>query len=88
VLVVCNRDYAEKANKRQGGVGRESEFIITQLSSKPLQTKFIPVVMETDENEEAFLPKFFTSRMYINLTKENGYTELLAAIRASDNEEK
>jgi hypothetical protein len=87
VLVICNQDYAEKANVRKGGVGRESEIIVSQISSQPLQTKFIPVVMETDENGEAFLPTFLMSRVYIDLTRDDGYNKLLAAIRASDNED-
>jgi hypothetical protein len=81
VLVICNRDYVEKANARRGGVGYEAEIIISQISS-PLQTKYIPVVMETDENGKAFLPTSLASKAYIDLTKESGYNELLTAISA------
>jgi hypothetical protein len=84
VLVVCNRDYADKANNRIGGVGYESEIIVTQISSQPSQTKHIPVVMETDENGKAYLPTSLMSRMYIDLTKESGYDELLSAIQSDD----
>jgi hypothetical protein len=87
VLVVCNREYAEKANSRQGGVGRESEIIISQISSQPLQTKFIPIAMETDAGGKAFLPTAFKSRLYIDLTKESGYEELLSAIQSNDGEQ-
>lgn len=81
VLVICNRDYAEKANQRRGGVGYEAEIIVSQIGSQPLQTKFIPVVMETDENGRAYLPISFAARTYIDLTRESGYGELLTAIR-------
>jgi hypothetical protein len=81
VLVICNRDYAKKANERKGGVGSESELIISQLISQPLQTRIIPVVFETDEKGKAFLPNFFLSRYYIDLTRDNGYNDLLSAIQ-------
>ena len=86
VLVVCNHDYATKANRREGGVGHETEIIISQISSQPLQTKYIPVVMESDEKGKPFLPNYFASRIYIDLTKETGYGELLTAIRNRDGE--
>jgi len=85
VLVICNRDYAKKADERKDGVGHESEIIISQISSKPMQTKYIPVVMETDKNDKACLPRFLASRKYIDLTKESGYDELVNAIRTNDN---
>lgn len=83
VLVICNKDYAKKANERRGGVGYESEIILSQLISQPLQKKIIPVVIETSETGEAFLPKFFRERLYIDLTQENGYNDLLSSIRGA-----
>lgn len=80
VLIICNRDYAEKANVRRGGVGYEAEIILSQLLSKPMQRRVIPVVIETDENGSAYLPTSLKSRLYIDLTKESGYSELLEAI--------
>ncbi|MCL2293626.1 MAG: toll/interleukin-1 receptor domain-containing protein [Spirochaetes bacterium] len=88
ILVICNRDYAKKADAREGGVGYESEIIISQIASEPLQVKFIPVVMETGKNGKPFLPVFLKSRLYIDLTKENGYVDLLSAIQSGDNEGK
>ncbi len=44
VLVLCDRQYQEKANSRAGGVGTESQIISQELYSKVQQTKFIPVV--------------------------------------------
>lgn len=82
VIIVCNRDYAEKANSRKGGVGYESELIITEVKSNPLQRRYIPVVMEHDENGELPLPIFLKSRMCVDLSKDTGYCELLNAIRS------
>jgi len=82
VLVICNKDYAAKADARRGGVGYESEIILSQLSSQPLQTKIIPVVIETNERGEAYLPTFLKSRVFINLTQESGYLELISFIKS------
>lgn len=81
VIIVCNKDYAEKANKRSGGVGYESEMILSEIRNKPLQRKYIPVVIEHDENGELPLPNFLKSRYCIDLSKDTGYGDLLSAIR-------
>lgn len=83
VLVICNKDYSAKADARRGGVGYESEIILSQLSSQPLQTKIIPVVIETNEKGEAYLPTFLKSRVFINLTQEAGYEELISFIKST-----
>lgn len=80
VVIICNTDYAKKADDRCGGVGHEAELILTEIRNKPLQTKFIPVVIEKDENGKPPLPKFLKSRYYIDLTKDTGYDDLLSAI--------
>lgn len=81
IIVVCNKDYAEKANNRQGGVGYEAGIIIPEIKSAPLQRRIIPVVAETDANGNPYLPTKFKELYYIDLTEENGYDELIKAIR-------
>ncbi|MCM1495975.1 MAG: toll/interleukin-1 receptor domain-containing protein [Bacteroides sp.] len=81
VIIICNRDYAEKANNRSGGVGYESELILTEIKSKPLQRKYIPVVIDYNENGELPPPNFLKSRYCIDLSKDTGYDDLLNAIR-------
>lgn len=81
VIIVCNVDYVKKADTRDGGVGYESELILNEIRNDPLQKKYIPVVIERDENGEAPIPKFLKSRLYIDLTQDNGYNQLLDAIR-------
>ena len=44
VIVVCTPTYAERANKRQGGVGYESMVITAELAEQILTNKFIPVL--------------------------------------------
>lgn len=82
VIIVCNKDYAEKANKRRGGVGYESEMILSEIKNDPLQRKYIPVVIEHGENGELPLPNFLKSRLYVDLSKDTGYNELLIAIKS------
>lgn len=80
VIIVCNSDYAQKADSRKGGVGYESELILNEIQSAPLQTRYIPVVIERDETGEMPLPHFLKSRYCIDLTQDTGYDELLNAI--------
>ncbi len=81
IIVVCNKDYAEKANNRQGGVGYEAGIIISDIKSAPLQRRVIPIAVELDVNENPYLPTKFKELYYIDLTKENGYSELIEAIK-------
>lgn len=81
IIVVCNKDYAEKANNRQGGVGYEAGIIISEIKSAPLQRRVIPVAVEMDAHGNPYLPTKFKELYYIDLTKENGYSELIEAIK-------
>ena len=81
IVIICNSDYATKANNRSGGVGYESGIIITQIRNDPLQTRYIPVAIEHNIDGSLPLPSFLASRYCIDLTQEDGYKELLKAIR-------
>ncbi|MGS2738774.1 toll/interleukin-1 receptor domain-containing protein [Sinomicrobium sp. M5D2P17] len=74
VLLVCNKEYALKANKKQGGVGIESLIISDEIYNQVEQTKFIPIIMEY-ENDKPCLPTFVKTRIYIDLSKEQIYEE-------------
>lgn len=82
IIVICNKDYAEKADNRCGGVGYEAGIIISEIKSAPLQRRVIPVVVEVDEHGQAFMPIKFRELYRIDLTRDGGYEELLKAIRA------
>jgi len=56
VLILSDRKYTQKANEREGGVGTETQIITPNIYSKEKQEKFIPVVLERDENEDPYLP--------------------------------
>ncbi len=73
VLLICNKDYAAKANNRKGGVGDESQIITTEIYSSVEQTKFIPVIFEFDESGHAYMPTMISNRIYIDLFHEEKY---------------
>lgn len=83
VLIMSDRVYAEKADTRKGGVGDETTVISSEVYKNVNQQKFIPVVMERNEDGEAFLPAYLNSRMYVDFSAENkekAYEELLRTI--------
>src|SRR5262249_17176952 len=69
VIMVLNRAYAEKADGRKGGVGTETQIISPQVYAKADQNKFVGVASETDEEGKPFLPAFYKSRIYIDLSQ-------------------
>lgn len=75
VLIVCNKDYAEKANARSGGVGDESMIITPELYGKIEQTKFIPVVFEKDSQGNAYLPSYLKRILYVDLSDDTNYNK-------------
>jgi hypothetical protein len=83
VLIICDKAYASKADRRSGGVGTETQIISAELYDKVVQTKFIPVVVE-HENGHACVPTFIKSRKYIDLSDNasggNDFETLLRAI--------
>lgn len=74
VLMICNKEYAEKANLRKGGVGIESMIVSDEIYSKVDQKKFIPIVRERIDGKEC-LPVFLNSRFYIDLSDKLSFEE-------------
>lgn len=76
VLIITDRVYAEKANKRQGGVGAETQIITPSLYEDLGENKFIPIIFEKDEDTgKAFLPTYVKSRIYIDLSSDQVYQQ-------------
>ena len=82
VVVVCTPTYAERANKRQGGVGYESMIITSELAEHILTNKFIPVLRKG--TWDSSLPIYLKSRMGVNLSdepyREDEYEKLLRVL--------
>lgn len=68
VALICDRVYAEKANRRTGGVGTEAQIISPEIYSKQDQAKFVAVIAERDEHGNPFLPTYYKSRIFIDLS--------------------
>lgn len=76
VLIVSDKEYSEKADMRQGGVGTETQIISPSLYSDLGKNKFIPIVFERNlSTGEEFLPLYAKGRMYIDLSNETVYQE-------------
>jgi len=73
VILVCDRIYSEKADRRSGGVGTETQIISPEIYSKTDQSKFVAVLSERDENGMPYLPTYYQSRIFIDLSDNNLY---------------
>jgi hypothetical protein len=73
VILVCDHVYAEKADGRSGGVGTEAQIITPEIYGKQDQDKFVAVVAEKDENNAPYVPIYYKSRIYIDLSDPDRY---------------
>lgn len=84
VLIILDRAYVKKANDRAGGVGTETLIISPKIYESTVQTKFIPIVAELDDEGNAPLPTYLLGKIYIDLSAlerfEESYEKLLRDI--------
>lgn len=84
VLIICDSEYAKKANDRSGGVGTETEIITPEVYGNANQKKFIPVLAEMGEKFADNLPVYLKGRNTIDMSSEDvyedGYEQLLRVI--------
>lgn len=73
VAIICDRTYSEKADGRNGGVGTETQIITPEIYNEQSQNKFVAVVVEKDERGKAYLPTYYKSRIYIDLSNQDSY---------------
>jgi hypothetical protein len=73
VILVIDDQYSEKANKRAGGVGTETQIISAEVYESVDQNKFVAVIANRDSEGKAKLPIFYKSRIYIDLSDEELY---------------
>lgn len=92
VLVMCDKRYTERADRREGGVGTESTIISQEVYNQVNQEKFIPVITERSPEGKNYLPTFIKSRIYIDLSDSNlferGYEDLLRTLTGRPASEK
>ncbi len=81
VIMIINKDYAEKANARIGGVGTETEIISKKIYDQQKQDKFVALVLEKDAKGEPYLPAYYKSRIYIDFPESYGEKEFKKLLR-------
>jgi len=73
VILIIDEQYSEKANKRKGGVGTETQIISAEVYESVEQNKFVAVIANRNGEGKAELPIFYKSRIYIDLSDEDLY---------------
>lgn len=73
VTIICDERYAAKADGRDGGVGTETQIISREVYENQSQEKFVAVVREKDGSGNPYLPTYYKSRIYIDLSEPDRY---------------
>lgn len=74
VLILLDKNYAEKADARKGGVGTETQILSPEIYEKVKQDKFIPVVFKRGSNGEIFKPSFLKGLLHFDLSIDEKYS--------------
>jgi len=75
VAIVSDEIYAAKADGRAGGVGTETQIISKEIYENQEQDKFVAVVAQKNEVGKPYLPTYYKSRIYIDLSEPDKYGE-------------
>jgi TIR domain len=75
VILVCDQVYASKADGRSGGVGTETQIISAEVYAKQSQDKFVAVIAEKSDTGKPYLPTYYKSRIYVDLSESDRYSE-------------
>ena len=74
VILIIDDQYSEKADKRTGGVGTETQIISAEVyKNVDDQNKFVAVIAPQGREGDPKLPVFYKSRIYIDLSDEESY---------------
>ncbi|HHL2560768.1 TPA: SEFIR domain-containing protein [Yersinia enterocolitica] len=75
VAIICDEMYASKADGRAGGVGTETQIISREVYENQEQGKFVAIIPEKDPQGKAYLPTYYKSRIYIDLSEPDSYID-------------
>lgn len=75
VAIISDETYASKADRRTAGVGTETQIISKEVYENQAQEKFVAIVAEKNGNGKPFLPTYYKSRIYIDLSEIDRYAE-------------
>ncbi|MTD10816.1 TIR domain-containing protein [Acinetobacter sp. YIM 103518] len=73
IIMIIDEKYTARANDRSGGVGTESTILSNELYTKKGKNNIVAVLAEPNVNK----PTFYASRIHIDLSNEEKYTEEL-----------
>ncbi len=73
VILIFDKVYVQKTNKRKGGVGTEAQIISKEIYENTDQNKFVAIIKERDENGDPYTPIYYKSRIYIDLSDDSLY---------------
>ncbi len=84
VIMVVDKNYAKKADDREGGVGTEASIIAKEINKDKEQKKFAAIALEKDAKGNLIFPVYWGSRRGIDFSDYNdhdsdhkSYNELL-----------
>ena len=85
VLIICDKGYCDSADRREKGVGTETQIITSELYTKVEQRKFIPIIAQKEEEKfDIYMPIYMKNLIGIDMSSEavyeDGYEELLRDI--------
>lgn len=75
VILVCDKAYVDKTDGRSGGVGAEAQIISGEIYNKQAQDKFVAIVKERGDDGRAYVPVYYRSRIYIDLSDPGTFSE-------------
>jgi len=75
VVLICDQLYATKADGRSGGVGTETQIISAEVYAKQDQEKFVAVIAEKNSEGKPYLPTYYKSRIYVDMSESDRYSE-------------
>ena len=81
VLMLLNPAYKEKADKRSGGAGRETQIISEEVYSDLDNSKFKPIIFDVEDKSVAeVVPVYLKNRMFIDLSNLDTFEENYRAL--------
>ncbi len=75
VILICDKAYVDKTDERTGGVGTEAQIISPEIYKKQDQDKFVAIVTERDEHGKPYLPVYYRSRIYIDMSDPSTFAD-------------
>jgi len=73
VIIICTPRYAEKANKREGGVGIENTIINGEFFDKSKENKFIPIIRKYEDKLTDSLPSYIKTKFSIDFSRDDEF---------------